>query len=299
MKIKVPEIEIRYLDYRKLTPFQGNLKDLYEKNFNRLKKSLEEKGGFIPMFVWIQNEGKRGQTYWILDGHQRQRVFLKEKAAFEHDGKHGEYEYPCQVIKADSEEDAKERLLVISSQFGTITQEGFDEFTFDLKDEWLEDTVQFDRIMSEVKEEEPEAEEDEGAGEVPANPITVLGDLYELHSLDSGIVHRIQCGDSTDADVVNRTVCGREKIDFVFTDPPYGMNAVSNSGVLSKNYDGDIKGDDSTTGHCAVNSFTLTHSLFTCPQVWWGANYYSSTLPTKRASAGGISNNEGHCGTLR
>ena len=65
MKIKVPEIEIRYLDYRKLTPFQGNLKDLYEKNFNRLKKSLEEKGGFVPMFVWIQNEGKQGQTYWI------------------------------------------------------------------------------------------------------------------------------------------------------------------------------------------------------------------------------------------
>ena len=69
-----------------------------------------------------------------------------------------------------------------------------------------------------------------------------------------------------------------EKADMVFTDPPYGMNAVTKSGVLSKKYDKDIIGDDNNNS--AKDSFNLIYTLF--PQathIWWGANYYSSCLP--------------------
>lgn len=65
--------------------------------------------------------------------------------------------------------------------------------------------------------------------------------------------------------------------DWIFTDPPYGMNAVSKSGVLSEKYEGDIMGDD--TPDIAKEAFALINSMYPCKQVWWGANYYSSVLP--------------------
>jgi DNA modification methylase len=67
-------------------------------------------------------------------------------------------------------------------------------------------------------------------------------------------------------------------MDLVFTDPPYGMNAVSKSGVLSKTYGTDIMNDDNND--VAVESFILSQELFgNAKQVWWGANYYSHGLP--------------------
>ena len=69
------------------------------------------------------------------------------------------------------------------------------------------------------------------------------------------------------------------KADMVFTDPPYGMNAVSKSGVLSEKYKTDIMNDDDNT--VAINSFNLCKKLFKdTKQVWWGANYYTECLPS-------------------
>lgn len=69
------------------------------------------------------------------------------------------------------------------------------------------------------------------------------------------------------------------KVDLVFTDPPYGMSAVSKSGVLSKTYKTDILNDD--TNKVAIDSFLLSQSLFKdVKQVWWGANYYTECLPS-------------------
>lgn len=107
--------------------------------------------------------------------------------------------------------------------------------------------------------------------DAPETPVTVEGDIWVLGN------HRLMCGSATDPDDIEKLTQG-DYIDLIHTDPPYGMNAVSKSAVLSKNYDGDILGDDDAT--VAKDAFTLIYSLYpNAKQIWWGANYYCSALP--------------------
>lgn len=70
-----------------------------------------------------------------------------------------------------------------------------------------------------------------------------------------------------------------QKADMVFTDPPYGMNAVSKSGVLSEHYKQDILGDDDNS--VAIDAFNMSAAYFKdAKQIWWGANYYTECLPS-------------------
>lgn len=150
MNISVLDFEIKKIDYRKLKPLQGNLKDLKTSNYEKLKRSFAEKGMFVPIYVW-----QDGDEFRILDGHGRERLFSQEKASFVDSNGMKTYEVPCLIIPAKDLKDAKEKLLIISSQYQTITQEGFDEFTFDLDEAWLNETVNFDSIF---KNNEPEEE---------------------------------------------------------------------------------------------------------------------------------------------
>jgi len=60
---------------------------------------------------------------------------------------------------------------------------------------------------------EPDEKDDE-VPDVPEEPVSKLGDLYELGE------HRVLCGDSTKIEDVERLMDGK-KADMVFTDPPY------------------------------------------------------------------------------
>lgn len=127
---------------------------------------------------------------------------------------------------------------------------------------------------------------DQDADAVPEPGIALVrsGDLFTLGS------HRLLCGDSTDSLQVARLMNG-EKADMVFTDPPYGVNAVHNMRV-----GGDSPtGWDKTTGEGSGKiwkarvyrpiegdnkPFDPTHVLSMADKVLlWGANYYSDRLP--------------------
>lgn len=130
------------------------------------------------------------------------------------------------------------------------------------------DEEEFDDIMGIDKE----VEEDDFDVELPEEPQSKLGDIYQLGN------HRLMCGDSTDKIAVEKLLNGINA-DMVFTDPPYGMSAVSKSGVLSKTYKTDIMNDD--TNDVAIKSYILVNELFSnAKQVWWGANYYTECLPS-------------------
>ena len=67
----------------------------------------------------------------------------------------------------------------------------------------------------EVEVLEPQCDEDD-VGELPAEPKTKRGDIYQLGR------HRLMCGDATSIDDAEKLVNG-VKIDMVFTSPPYNF----------------------------------------------------------------------------
>lgn len=131
---------------------QGDLKFLSEENYKKLKGRIEKRGFYIPVYVWVDSQGEK----WLLDGHQRKHVLETEG---------WNDPIPYLIVKAPNMSEAAERLLEITSQYGTITQEGIDEFIakFELPEMETLEATNFDGIFDfsvepEKKEEDPEFE---------------------------------------------------------------------------------------------------------------------------------------------
>ena len=119
----------------------------------------------------------------------------------------------------------------------------------------------------------PEIEEDD-VPELQEKAVTDLGRMYQLGA------HRLMCGDSTSEQDVARLMCG-EKADMVFADPPYGIShsgkGITANGVEGNDF-GEIMGDKDVS--IAIKAFGLCCSVFPeAVHIFWGANYYPSTLP--------------------
>jgi len=104
----------RWVTLKELIPMQGELKTLSEEDFNKGTKSMLKYGFSFPFFVWIKN----GETR-CLDGHQRDRI-LKKHAE---DGKKLPAKFPAVGIDAKDEKEAKEKILLLSSQYGKYDTE--------------------------------------------------------------------------------------------------------------------------------------------------------------------------------
>lgn len=102
-----------------LNELQGNLKDLSDENYLKLKASILKYGFSFPIFAWKDKEDK----LWIIDAHQRKRVLTR----MIQDG-YTVPELPAVLIQADNKVQAKEKLLILQSQYGNITYEGYDAF---------------------------------------------------------------------------------------------------------------------------------------------------------------------------
>lgn len=149
---------------------QGELKFLSKENYNKLKNNIERRGFDLPIYVWIDEDGKK----WLLDGHQRKHVLMTEG---------WNKPIPYLVIKAKDKAEAAERLLEITSQFGTITQEGIDEYIakFELPELDVLSHTNFDGIFNFSVEEPPTVEpEPELEIEETFDPVSEMGKIYAL-----------------------------------------------------------------------------------------------------------------------
>lgn len=125
--------------------------------------------------------------------------------------------------------------------------------------------------------------------EPPADPVSVLGDLWLLGP------HRLLCGDSTNPDDVDRVLADLGDPGIVYTDPPYGISIVSGSkvggggafgGKKNEKADGSnviassdylpVAGDDTTDA--AADAFHLLSTAYPAARhVWWGGNHYAAS----------------------
>jgi len=181
-------------------------------------------------------------------------------------------EIPDDWVRKASEltEEEKKRFIIADNvQFG---EWDYDELTSEWDAGQLADWgLELPTISNEV-----EAHEDDY--EIPDEIKTdiVLGDLFEFYK-NGKILHKLLCGDSTDAEQVARLMNG-EKADMVFTDPPYGMSLNTNYQDIHKgastgrNFDKIINDDKEFNPSCIFVLDAKEYFL-------WGADYYKHFLP--------------------
>jgi DNA modification methylase len=116
-------------------------------------------------------------------------------------------------------------------------------------------------------------DDDEVPVEVPADPVTVTGDLWQVGP------HRIICGDSSDPLVLDRLLHG-VKVGCVMTDPPYGMNLETDYTKMHSRKGSrtwkPVEGDDTDYDP----RFVMSYFDDVEEQFWWGADYYRALIPS-------------------
>lgn len=245
------------MDYRQLTPMQGNLKNLSKDNFQKLKKEILELGFSEPISIWKSDKN------YILNGHQRLNVI---KHMVENEG----YlcpKLPVNIVQARDEKEARKKILALTSQYGEITSDGLYEFMSESDisaDELIESfnfpEIDFDKFGAEYFKEEIPAEADE-IPEIDESKVWVkLGDEFELGE------HRLVCGDNKDCQLIDN--------HLILTDPPYGIDLIDNGqsvGGGTKEYRTKkfkaVQGDKEEFDPTWLLSFKM-------PTVMFGGNYF-------------------------
>lgn len=245
-----------------LIPYARNSRTHSEAQVTKIAASIKEFGFLNPVIV----DGENG----IVAGHGR--VMAAKKLGME--------EVP--VIEASHLTEAQRRAYIIADNRLALDAEWDDEM---LRVEFAElEGLGFDldltgftpeEIAALQPEELTEGLTDEDAvPEVPADPVTVLGDVWVMGK------HRLMCGDSTSIDAVEKLMDG-VKADMVFTDPPYGIDYSSSkfdrnkSGVTNKRNKADMiigDGDDFDPSFL-LEMFKGAKEFFV-----WGYQYYPDKL---------------------
>ena len=108
--------------------FQGGLKTRTDDDIKKIIKSIEKYGFSFPFFIW----NGTGHNY-CLDGHGRIQALCKMREQGENLPL-----FPVVYIEAKNEEDAKNKLLRLNSQYGEMSVKSILEFTGEISIEWQE-----------------------------------------------------------------------------------------------------------------------------------------------------------------
>lgn len=257
-------MEIVYKKVNELIPYINNSRTHSEEQVNQIVASINEFGFTNPLLIDEKDN--------IIAGHGR--LLASKKLKME--------QVPCIVLKGLTEAQKKAYIIADNKmalnagwdeELLKLELENLKELDFDLELTGF-DVDELDDILGK-NEEETEIVEDE-VPEVPEEPKAKLGDIYQLGN------HRLMCGSSTDIDMVNKLV-DNNKIDLVYTDPPYGINIVNDKGKvgaenLAKNRTYlEVKGDDTT--ETAQEFYNTCVALGIEKFILWGGNYFIDFLP--------------------
>ena len=241
----------------------------YEKNPRKndeavkyVAESIKQFGFKVPIVIDKNNV--------IVAGHTRYKASKKL----------GLKEVPCIVADDLTEEQIKAYRLADNK----VAEQA--EWDFDLLGEELDGILDIDMcdfgFDLNLEEEEKEVVEDEFDGELPEEPKAKLGDIYQLGN------HRLMCGDSTSVTDIDKLL-NNNKIDMIYTDPPYGMNLDTDYSSMKnnlsfaneKNFTGGKKYAQGIVDDFEPEMINTIMQLDVKETFLWGADYFAELLPNK------------------
>lgn len=188
----------------KLKPYENNARTHSEEQVEKIAKSIEEFGFINPVII--------DSDYGIIAGHGR--VLGAKKL--------GMKEVPCLFVE-DLTETQKRAYILADNKLALdagwddeiLKQEikALDDLNFDVSIAGF-DIEDFDFTQSDIEFEEDDYDVEEKLPEIPK---AKLGDIYQLGN------HRVMCGDSTNAEDIDKLIAGAV-MDLCVTDPPYNVN---------------------------------------------------------------------------
>ena len=186
-----------YKNPKELIPYKNNSRVHSGDQIKRIENSIQEFGFNNPVIIDEENN--------ILAGHARTRAALNLKLE----------QIPVKIVPSSLTDQQKQAYVIADNRLAELSEWDNDILSKELKALLAEDfdlsLVGFEDFK--FDDEEALVEEDE-VPELPQDPITKLGDVWQLGS------HRLMCGDATNILDVDALMQG-EKADLVFTDPPY------------------------------------------------------------------------------
>jgi len=246
--------QIEYIEVSKLIPYANNARTHDDNQVTQIASSIREFGFNNPILI--------DDNYGIIAGHGRLMAAKKL----------GLLEAP--TIKLSHLSDAQRKAYILADNRIAMNS-GWDNELLALELKELDDDIdlsllgfdadELNALLNPVELTDGLTDED-AVPEVPDEPVTKLGDIYQLGN------HRLMCGDSTSIDAVEKLMDG-QKADMIFTDPPYGVNMQRS---------GSIKGDASMDEAKSIISAAITVASIVSKQgaswyFWVGFRAYSFT----------------------
>ena len=257
------DLKVEYKNIKELIPYCNNSRTHSDEQVLQIASSIKEFGFTNPVLI----DGQGG----IIAGHGR--IMAAQKLKMD--------EVP--TITLSDLSDAQKKAYIIADNKLALNS-GWDDELLKIELEQLKE-LDFDLGLIGFSDDELAllmgGETTEGlvdedqVPELVDDPVTVLGDVWLLGN------HRLMCGDSTSIDAVERLMDG-QKADMVFTDPPYGISIVNDSGhvgggkLAKVGVYAPIAGDE--TIDVAIEAIQVIKTLSAKVEIIWGGNYYANVL---------------------
>ena len=234
-------MQIKLAEISNIKPYENNPRKLSEQAIKKVAMSLKEYGFRQPIVV--------DKNMVIVAGHTRYRASKKL----------GLKQVPISVIYNLSEEQINAYRIADNR---TAEESEWDNELLKMEIKELEakdfklDLLGFneDQLNDILFEEKQGLTDEDEVPETPEEPISKLGDIWKLGN------HRVMCGDSTFIDNID-LLTKKEKIDMVFTAPPYNIDY---QGVKDKRKIKNDKMDDESFVDFLTSSLLGCETMYVC-----------------------------------
>jgi site-specific DNA-methyltransferase (adenine-specific) len=234
-------MKIETADINTIKPYENNPRKLKDSAIEKVAMSLKEYGFRQPIVV--------DKDRIIVVGHTRYRASkklgLKEVPITIADNLTPEQINAYRIADNRTAEESEWDSELLKMEIKELEAKDFKLDLLGFNEDQLNDML--------FEEKQGLTDEDE-VPEAPEEPITKLGNIWKLGN------HRVMCGDCTFIDNID-LLTKKEKIDMVFTDPPYNIDY---QGVKDKRKIKNDKMDDESFVDFLTSSLLGCETMYVC-----------------------------------